>query len=317
VIDNEREENERNKAFFGGRALDYDTRYHTYAEILAEFQSLPSQSNKVTYKSIGTTYEGRAIPSITVTNPGGSGKQAVFLECGIHAREWISTASCLWMANRLITNSSESPLLDKFEFIIVPTVNADGYVYTHTTNRSWRKTRSPQTGGCYGADPNRNWDTAFCAQGASTNPCSETYCGSRAFSEKCSQAMADLISSKAGSIAAYFAIHSYSQIWMYPWGYTYTLPPNNADLSKYSTAAVAAIRNTNGLAFTQGSIANAIYLASGSSIDWCYDKVNGCKVAFALELRDKGQYGFVLPPAQIKDACTETWNGIRAVLTQL
>jgi hypothetical protein len=39
--------------------------------------------------------------------------------------------------------------------------------------------------------------------------------------------MSELIA-KESDIAAYFAIHSYSQIWMYPWGYTTSLPPNNA-----------------------------------------------------------------------------------------
>jgi len=93
------------------------------------------------------------------------------------------------------------------------------------------------------------------------------------------------------------------------------------------------------LTFTKGSIANAICedkshnlikkvnankyfsyfitdLASGSSIDWAYDKANA-KIAFALELRDTGQYGFILPPSQIKPACLETWAGIKATLDSL
>lgn len=57
-------------------------------------------------------------------------------------------------------------------------------------------------------------------------------------------------------------------------------------------------------------------LASGSSIDWAYDKANA-KIAFALELRDKGQYGFILPANQIKPACLETWAGIKATLDSL
>jgi len=128
--------------------------------------------------------------------------------------------------------------------------------------------------------------------------------------------MSNVVNGEKGNIAAYISIHSYSQIWMWPWGYTATLPPNNAELNRLSTLAVNAIKATNGLDFTKGSIANAIYVASGSSIDWAYDVV-GCKIAFALELRDKGAYGFVLPPAQIKPACIETWAGIKAALNGL
>jgi hypothetical protein len=72
-----------------------------------------------------------------------------------------------------------------------------------------------------------SWDTAFCKEGASANPCDDNYCGKAAFSEPCSKAMSQLIA-KEKKIAAYFALHSYVQMWMYPWGYTKTLPPNSA-----------------------------------------------------------------------------------------
>ena len=36
-------------------------------------------------------------------------------------------------------------------------------------------------------------------------------------------------------------------------------------------------------------------LASGNSIDWTFDKL-GIMFSFAIELRDKGDYGFLLPP---------------------
>ena len=42
--------------------------------------------------------------------------------------------------------------------------------------------------------------------------------------------MSQLINQYKGNIGAYFAVHSYSQLWMYPWGYTYSLTSNSADL---------------------------------------------------------------------------------------
>lgn len=76
----------------------------------------------------------------------------------------------------------------------------------------------------------KSWDTAFCQQGSSTNPCSETYCGRAGFSEPCSKAMSELIAKHKGNIAAYFAVHSYSQLWMYPFGYKNTKPANANEL---------------------------------------------------------------------------------------
>ena len=43
-------------------------------------------------------------------------------------------------------------------------MNPDGYVYSHTKDRMWRKTRSSDGSfaatvfGCLGTDPNRNWE---------------------------------------------------------------------------------------------------------------------------------------------------------------
>lgn len=57
-------------------------------------------------------------------------------------------------------------------------------------------------------------------------------------------------------------------------------------------------------------------LASGSSVDYMFDSM-GVKVSFALELRDKGQYGFNLPASQIAPACRETLAGLKAAIDQL
>ena len=201
-----------------------------------------------------------------------------------------------------------------------------------------------------------SWDAAFCQSGASSNACSDTYCGKSAFSEKCSKAMADLVANRAGNIAAYFAIHSYSQLWMYPYGYKNALPSNSKQLETLSAAAVKAVKNTNGLTFQAGPIASTIcihfalitYLTIINLLSYfyrhcirfqhrlgyvliklqnylhfknvymisAYDKHN-VQVAFALELRDTGKYGFQLPPDQIKAGCEETWAGIKAVVDLL
>ncbi|KAJ6215721.1 hypothetical protein RDWZM_010221 [Blomia tropicalis] len=316
IVDKERAEMEMASRQLNakGENYDYENSYHNYEEILDQMKYLANNHpEKAKYQPVGKTYEGREIPALVI----GSGEKVIILENGIHSREWITIAFGQWVANKLITDVSLEPLLENYRFIVVPVLNVDGFIYTHTTNRLWRKTRSPSPGtNCFGADPNRNWDSHFCEQGASNNPCSETYCGSSAFSEIESKNMANLINQYKGSIAAYFAVHSYSQLWMYPFGYSYSLPPNAQQLKTLSQAAVSAIKKSHGLSFTEGSIANTIYLASGSSIDWAYDSAD-VKVAFAVELRDKGLYGFQLPANQIKPAVEETWAGVKAVIDQL
>ena len=50
-----------------------------------------------------------------------------------------------------------SYILDNLDVYIVPIVNVDGYIYTWTNNRLWRKNRRDNGGGVFGVDINRNW----------------------------------------------------------------------------------------------------------------------------------------------------------------
>lgn len=60
----------------------------------------------------------------------------------------------------------------------------------------------------------------YLESGASNHPCSESYHGNSAMSEKEVQAVAKYIESLGRRLAAFMDIHSYSQILMFPWGYT-------------------------------------------------------------------------------------------------
>ena len=57
-----------------------------------------------------------------------SNKPAIFMDCGIHAREWVSPAFCLFALDQLV---EEQALLDQFDFYIVPVANPDGYVFSN------------------------------------------------------------------------------------------------------------------------------------------------------------------------------------------
>ena len=71
-------------------------------------------------------------------------------------------------------------------------------------------------------------------------------------------------------------------------------------------------RKVHGTIYKSGQISEVIYLASGSSGDWAHEKL-GIKYSFALELRDLGQYGFLLPVNQIKPTVEETFAGMVAM----
>ena len=66
-----------------------------------EAERSPSQINVT---SLGQTYEGRDIYLAKVSKSGSpSDKPVIYVNCAIHAREWITTAVCVWMI-RQVTN---------------------------------------------------------------------------------------------------------------------------------------------------------------------------------------------------------------------
>ena len=61
---------------------------------------------------------------------------------GIHAREWISPAVVTYMMRELTENiTGQQELVDGLDWYIVPVVNPDGYAYSWSDDRLWRKTR--------------------------------------------------------------------------------------------------------------------------------------------------------------------------------
>lgn len=63
----------------------------------------------------------------------GIGKRAVFIEGGIHAREWISPATVTYIINEILTSTDPSfrRIVENFDWYIFPVVNPDGFVYSH------------------------------------------------------------------------------------------------------------------------------------------------------------------------------------------
>ncbi|XP_058846260.1 carboxypeptidase B-like isoform X3 [Acipenser ruthenus] len=204
---------------------DWDKIVSWTEHIAATFPSL------VTRTEIGKTFEGNPIYLLKVGSRQDQSKPAVFMDCGIHAREWISPAFCQWFVkeatNTYGSDNLMTTLLDNLVFYVVPVLNVDGYIYTWTNDRLWRKNRSKHpSSSCLGVDLNRNFDAGWCKLGSSKNPCDETFCGSEVESEL------------------------------------------ENEIAKGATHALASLYNTK---YNYGPGATVLYPASGVSEDWSYD----------------------------------------------
>ena len=90
----------------------------------------------------------------------------------------------------------------------------------------------------------------------------------------------------------------------------------NTKLQSLAKGAVAAIKAVYGTVFQYGPICTTIYQATGSSVDYVND-VSKAKYTFTSELRDTGNYGFVLPANQIQPSVVEAYAGFRYILLNM
>lgn len=271
--------------------------YKTYTEISDYIDTLvalrPDLAERV---ELGTSLRGRAISGIRITNGTPGDRPAVLIHGCQHAREWITVMVNTYIADAFIrnydTDAEIRALLDETEWIIVPIVNPDGYEYTWTDERLWRKNRRSW----YGVDLNRNWGYKWGGEGSSGFRFSETYRGSAPFSEPETQALRDFFEANP-HIGGHVDIHSYSQLILQPWGYTAALPPAHELIDQIGSQMAADIFAVHGRVYVNGPSYTTIYPASGVAPDWTYGDQG--VLAYTYELRDTGQFGFILPPDQI------------------
>lgn len=289
-------------------AADFFLDYHPIPEIFALMDQYKADyPSLVKIVNLGNSLEGRQLRAMVLTSPNGPpNKPGVFFHGGQHAREWINVPVPVYVADWLLKNYGTHPkatrLLDQVEWTILPVMNPDGYDYTWTSERLWRKNRRPPMG----VDLNRNWGYQWGGEGSSGSTNSETYRGPSPFSEPETQATSKYVTDHP-NILAYCDYHSYSQLVMYPWGYTAAFPPDHAEFLSVTGQMAALIKAKHGMTYQFGPVYTTIYPASGVSVDWVYgqNKPQRTILATTIELRDTGQFGFLLPKEQIIPTCEE------------
>lgn len=315
--------------------------YHSFADMINYLNALAvTYPDRVQVMPTGTTHEGRQIPLIRIGRPTRANKPAIWIDGGIHAREWVAPAVVLYMINQLVVHYDTDPVMrsyvDNIDWFIVPLLNPDGYEYSRSSTnpeiRLWRKNRSPrvctqtrssvfaptQTHCCQGVDLNRNFDWHFGIEGSSTDPCSEIYQGAYAFSEPETRSVRDFITPRRGQIKAFLTFHSYSQILMYPFGHqvrTYSADVN--DLRNTALHAAGALKSLYGTNYVVGTGADTLYPASGGSEDWAKGRM-GIKYSYLFELRPEEQVwdGFLLAENQIMPTSRETFEAVKVIASQ-
>uniref|UniRef100_A0A673XQN9 Carboxypeptidase O n=1 Tax=Salmo trutta TaxID=8032 RepID=A0A673XQN9_SALTR len=293
---------------------NYYTRYHNMSEVRENTHTQHTHTQRmsectylllVVVLQIGLSSTGR--------------KKAIWMDCGIHAREWIAPAFCQYFVREVTskTDTKVNEMMKNLDFYITPVLNVDGYIYSwhNESTRLWRKSRSPGTGGCtcYGTDLNRNFYANWGMVGVSTDCCSQTYCGTKALSESEARAVTDMLGKMREDVLAFLTIHSYSQLILVPYGHPNISAPNYDELMEVGLGAAKAIKAVHGMDYTVGTSPDILYANSGSSRDFA--RLIGIPLSFTFELRDKGEHGFELPEDQIQPTCEEAYAGAHHIIT--
>ncbi len=280
--------------------------YRTVEETFATAQAIvASYPQLATWIDVGDSWEkltpgglpGYDMMVLKLTNAAIPGpKPAVFIMGAIHAREYTTAELVTRFAEYLVSNygvdADVTWMLDYHEFHLMLQSNPDGRKQAET-GLSWRKNTNNNycsNTNSRGADLNRNFAFQWnCCGGSSGSPCAETYRGPSPASEPEVQAIqnyvranfpdqrADPLTAPAPPDATgiFLDIHSYSELVLWPWGFTSTVAPNGPALQTLGRK----------FAFFNGYLpqqAIGLYPTDGSTDDFAYGELGLAAYTFEL-----------------------------------
>jgi hypothetical protein len=300
--------------------FELEPEYYTYPEVVNELPQIVSDHSTIAQEfSLGTSYEGRDIPGIKISDNVGTNESEpeVFLCAMHHAREAATVNVAMHIINYLTDNYGSDPdvtaAVDTLEIYVLPVINPDGKVYddsggSYGSGRNWRKNRQPCSGGI-GTDPNRNYSYGWGGSGSSGYCTSDTFRGYDPFDAPCTAAVRDFVLAHP-DITTLITYHSYGDLVLWPWGYTYD-PISDADDKQVHEIIGQNYAGYTGYTPQQAS---DLYLASGTTDDWSYGttKDNAMPIfSFTIEL-DGG--GFYPSPSILPAMCDNNMDAVMYVL---
>ncbi|HEX4952411.1 MAG TPA: M14 family zinc carboxypeptidase [Thermoanaerobaculia bacterium] len=261
-----------------------DSAYHDYSEMVAELEQAAFDHPAIfSLFSTGLTHEGRTIWAGKISDNVGVDEEEpeVLFTHHQHAREHLTVEMALYTLHMLTDEYGTDPqitsLVDNREIWLVFDVNPDGGEYDIATGSyvSWRKNRQPNAGSSYiGTDLNRNWDYRWgCCGGSSGSPSSTTYRGASPFSAPETAVVRDFVDSRViggrQQITAHIDFHTYGELILWAYGYTYTDVPADMTQDDHDTFVTMgqAMAATNGYTPQQAS---ELYITDGTINDWLY-----------------------------------------------
>ena len=113
-------------------AMDWDD-YHDHNTLNDFIAALADANDFASIIPIGESYEGRKMNVLAITKAG-PGAPNIWLEAGIHAREWISPAVATFIVRELVEDYAEHPsYIDNINWYFLPSGTVEGISLTDDT----------------------------------------------------------------------------------------------------------------------------------------------------------------------------------------
>jgi carboxypeptidase T len=299
-----------------GQILTY-TSFRTPAQVDAAINTLAATyPTLASIQTIGNSTNGLPIRALRISNSptNNPAKGDVVYMSLIHAREWITVETLLYITDKMLaqyaTNAQLQADMNRLQIWIIPVCNPDGYSYSSTTDRYWRKNRRSNGDGTYGVDLNRNWGYQWgLLSGSSNVTSSETYHGTGAFSESETQVLRNFISGLTNLKTA-VSYHSFSELYLRPWAYTTADPPGEPTLRSIALRNIGAIQSVHGLVYTE----TIGYTSSGETTDYLWNQYRAASFTPELRPSPSGIGGFAPPPTEILPCAEENYPAAIALI---
>ncbi|MFJ6772840.1 M14 family metallopeptidase [Kitasatospora sp. NPDC091257] len=290
-----------------------DSGYHNYAEATADIDAVVAAHPDIMSKRvIGTSYEGRPIVAVKISDNVGTDENEpeVLFTAHQHAREHLTVEMALYLLHEFgdtyATDSRIANAVNSREIWVIPDLNPDGGEYDIATGRyrSWRKDRQPNSGSnSVGTDLNRNWNYKWgCCGGSSGSTSNETYRGSAPESAKETKVVADFVRSRVvdgkQQITAAIDFHTYSELVLWPFGWTTADTATGMTADEYNTFATLGrgMAATNGYTPEQSS---DLYITDGAIDDWLWGAHRIFAYTFEMYPGESGSGGGFYPPDEV------------------
>jgi hypothetical protein len=243
-------------------------------------------------------------------------KPEVLILATHHAREWVATQMAMRLIDYLTQNYGQDPrvtaLLDTTRLWIIPVANPDGYEYTFTNERLWRKNlRDNDENGeitiVDGVDINRNFASHWGLDDEGSSPIwsDATYRGPEPNSEPETRHVVDFVNNH--DFKFLISYHTYSDLILYPWGWQVKTPSFDDPIfvAQAGTDDNPAIHDSLLEVGYDPGVGADLYTTNGDFTDWTYGEAG--IPSYTVELTygyadpedESTYYGFEFPDDEV------------------